>query len=432
MTKPVDVRSISSAGVFPFADAHLLCKMGDTRCCQYSITSNTAGIDTPQVTPLIRAMSISERIIPTRSDVSPSGHPPVQESFKYFPQIQNETEPTADIKHRHSNEDFCVGMPDRNGSACGMLDAPFNGSQYASNSSNGVLVSCEGHSNNVGQGQQKATENGGGRKDGSQRKKPERTRSQLEDYVFQLQVKLTEKIDRVEKLEKDRRQVISGLTRFRDSMAELKKAQKENVELRKCIETTEQKYGAVCEELTAVKAHNHHMALELDRMKERLDGKCDATATPQTSGGWLSSDDFSVNNTHRAAFSMKFLARGASSPELTALSGKAETVAEAKGYSDLYSATLPVFRSIDQSSLVTITAKLREELIARSSSWNQHLLLDIPGRPWQRGVDYEVVDGLPMPDAQDPEREFPSTFSVRIYHKDKNYVLKVSETEQQC
>ena len=392
------------------------------------MTSNTAGIDTPQVTPLIRATSISERIPPTRSDISPTGHPPVQESFNYFPQTQYEAEPTADVRHHHRSEDVSVGMPDRNGSGYDMLDAPFSGSQYASNSSR-VVASGEGHSNNVGQGQQspsqKAAENS------SQRKKPERTRSQLEEYVFQLQVKLTEKIDRVEKLEKDRRQVISGLTRFRDSLAELKKTQKENVELHKRIETTEQKYRAAYEELTAVKAHNHHMAVELDRLKERLDGKHDATATPQTSGDWLSSDDFSVTNTHRAAFSMKFLARGASSPELTALSGKADTVAEAKGVSDLYSATLPVFRSIDRSSLVTITARLREELTARSSSWNQHLLLDIPGRPWQRGVDYEVVDGLPTPDAQDPEREFPSTFSVRVYHKDKNYVLKVSETGQQ-
>ena len=394
---------------FLLTDPNLRCKTDDN-CCQYSTSTHTGPLLPPKTSPI-------------QANISQPIHCPVQESFISLLQNRLEVETTLGITNFQLPWDVEIRT----------ADASQNASQLADNGSHDKLVRCEGDIENVGQGQQsanqKAADNNGSRKEGSRKKETERSVTQLEEYIFQLQVKLTEKVDRVEKLEKDRRQVISGLTRFRNSMAELQEVRKENADLRKHVEKMEQKYQGLHEEMTAVKTHNHHLVLELNKLKQILN-RGDTMSTPLTNGDWLSSGDYvsSIRSPLNAMSPKKFLARGASSPELTELKVKAET-ADAKGHYDLYSATLPVFRSIDQSCLVNIMAKLTQQLKERMLSWNQHLLLDIPGHPWQHDVDYMIIDGLPVSDDEDPERELPSRFSLRICHREKNYVLTVSHSE---
>ena len=211
-----------------------------------------------------------------------------------------------------------------------------------------MLMSCEGRLENVGQGQQSANQRTADNS-GIGWCETHVSIARLEEYVFRLQVKLTEKMDRIEKLENDRRRVISGLTRFRYSMATLQIVHKDNAALRKHVERTEQKYRSLQEEMTAVREHNRHLVSQLGELKLRPDGECEPS----------SSDDFlcTVNSSHDDKPSN-------ASPEVTALKGKAGTMVDSRGDCNLFNATLPLFRSIDQSCLNDIATKLSQQNIS--------------------------------------------------------------------
>ena len=224
------------------------------------------------------------------------------------------------------------------------------------NGSHVMLMPCEGRLENVGQGQLSANQRSAN--NSSCLIETQMPIAQLEDYVFRLQLKLTEKADRIEKLENDRRRVISGLTRFRYSMATLQRVNKENAALCKHIERTEQKYKSLQEEMTAVREHNRHLVSELGELKLRLDGECENIETTLSSSDLLSSDDFlqSVNSAHYGISSN-------SSPGLTALKVKSETMADIRDR-DIFDTKLPPFRSVDQSCLSDISTKLSQQNIS--------------------------------------------------------------------
>ena len=297
------------------------------------MASNTEPLTPPPRTPIRATFS------------QPIPHPVWEETLGCIPQNIREVETTTELSISQNFENVEMNASDR------------VAHKTIGEGSHVVLVPCEGHLENVGQGQQSATQRTAN--NSSCLIETQMPIAQLEDYVFRLQLKLTEKADRIEKLENDRRRVISGLNRFRYSMATLQRVHKENAALCKRVERTDQKYKSLQEEMTAVREHNRHLVSELGELKPRLDGECENMENTLSSSDMLSSDDFqsSVNSSHNGISSN-------SSPELTALKVNAETMADIRGDHDIFDTKLPPFRSIDQSCLSDITTKLSQQNIS--------------------------------------------------------------------